>query len=78
MEILSVYDEAFRSYGRVVEGYPVAGILEALSKTPVTAGVVYVAKDESLHAAADAEKVGEGSSAECPSSWAGAMATTPG
>ena len=28
MQILSVFDEAFRPYGRVVEGSPVEGILK--------------------------------------------------
>lgn len=58
MEILSVFDEAFRPYGRVVEGYPVAGLIEALKTTPVTDGVVYVAKEPVLHAAKDAEAIG--------------------
>ena len=60
MQILSVYDEAFRPYGRVVEGYPTAGILEALSKTELPEGTAYVPRDERLHAAPDAELVGEG------------------
>ena len=60
MQILSVYDEAFRPYGRVVEGYPVAGLLEALSKTELPEGTDYVPRDERLHAAPDADKVGEG------------------
>ena len=59
MTILSVFDEAFRPYGRVVEGYPVEGILTALAATPVTDGVVYEPKVDSLHAAKDAETVGE-------------------
>ena len=59
MTILSVFDEAFRPYGRVVEGYPVEGILTALAATPVTDGVVYEPKVASLHAAKDAETVGE-------------------
>ena len=58
MEILSVYDEAFRPYGRVVEGYPTEGLIEALKTTPVTDGVVYVAKEPVLHAAKDAEAIG--------------------
>lgn len=58
MQILSVYDEAFRPYGRVVEGYPVEGLVAALKTTPVTDGVVYVAKEPVLHAAKDAEAIG--------------------
>ena len=59
MEILSVYDAAFKPYGRVVEGYPTEGILKALATTPVTDAVAYVPRDEVLHAAADADVVGE-------------------
>ena len=59
MTIHSVFDEAFRPYGRVVEGYPVEGILSALAKTPVTDGVVYEPRVQSLHDAKDAETVGE-------------------
>lgn len=58
MEILSVFDEAFRPYGRVVEGYPVEGLLAALKETPVTDAVVYTAKEPTLHAAKDAEDIG--------------------
>ncbi len=59
MEILSVYDAAFKPYGRVVEGYPTEGILKALATTPVTDAVAYVPRDEVLHAAPDADVVGE-------------------
>ena len=59
MKIIPVSDPAFRPYGRVVEGYPVEGLLEALAKTPLPEGTAYVPKDETLHAAKDAEAVGE-------------------
>ena len=59
MKIIPVSDPAFRPYGRVVEGYPVEGLLEALAKTPLPKGTAYVPKDETLHAAKDAEAVGE-------------------
>ena len=59
MTIYSVFDEAFRPYGRVVEGYPTEGILSALAQTPVTDGVVYEPRVQSLHDAKDAETVGE-------------------
>ena len=59
MTLYSVFDEAFRPYGRVVEGYPTEGILSALSQTPVTDGVVYEPRVQSLHDAKDAEAVGE-------------------
>lgn len=51
MQIYSVYDEAFKPYGHVVENANVAGVLEALKETPVTDHVEYVPKLEALHAA---------------------------
>ena len=59
MTILSVFDEAFRPYGRVVEGYPTEGLLAALAETPVTDGVVYEPRVQSLHDGKDAEALGE-------------------
>lgn len=59
MNIQSVFDAAFAPYGRVVEGYPTAGLMEALRATPCTDAVVYVPRDESLHAAPEAEAIGE-------------------
>ena len=49
MEILSVYDSAFKPYGRVVEGYPTEGLVKALATTPCTDGVVYLPRVEVLH-----------------------------
>ena len=49
MEILSVFSPEFRAYGRVVEGYPVQGLLDALAQTPLTEGVVYVPREPMLH-----------------------------
>lgn len=59
MTIYSVTDPAFKPYGRVVTGYPVEGILKALKTTPVDEGVAYQPKVDVLHAAEDAETVGE-------------------
>ncbi|MGN1021249.1 MAG: DUF4867 family protein [Aristaeellaceae bacterium] len=59
MEILSVFSPEFRAYGRVVEGYPVKGLLDALAQTPLTDGVVYVPREPLLHAAPEAQAVGE-------------------
>ena len=59
MSIYSVYDAAFAPYGRVVEGYPTGGILEALATTPCPENVAYVPMVECLHAAKDAEAIGE-------------------
>ena len=59
MEIRSVFDPAFKPYGRVVEGYPVGGLMEALKTTPLPDAVVYTPREDKLHAAADAEAIGE-------------------
>ena len=59
MEILSVFSPEFRAYGRVVEGYPVKGLLDALAQTPLTDGVVYVPREPLLHAAPEALAIGE-------------------
>ena len=61
MKILPVTDPAFAPYGRVVEGYPVAGLLEALEKhTPCPEeGTVYFPKVDALHAAPDAAQIGD-------------------
>lgn len=59
MEILSVFSPEFRAYGRVVEGYLVKGLLDALAQTPLTDGVVYVPREPLLHAAPEAQAIGE-------------------
>ena len=59
MEIRSVVDPAFKPSGRVVEGYPVDGLLAALKTTPLPDAVAYTPREEALHAAADAEAIGE-------------------
>ncbi|MBR1684895.1 MAG: DUF4867 family protein [Clostridia bacterium] len=60
MLIYQVTDEAFRPYGRVVEGYKVDGILDALSKTPVPENVIYTPREDAIHQAENAEEVGIG------------------
>ena len=59
MKMLPVTDASFAPYGRVVEGYDVAPLLAALEKTPLTDSVVYVPREELLHQAEGADKVGE-------------------
>ena len=59
MKILPVTSPEFKPYGRVVEGYPVEGILDALKTTPCPENVVYVPREEAIHAAPQAEAVGE-------------------
>lgn len=58
MKIIPVTDPAFRAYGRIVDGYPTEGILQALATTPLPEGTAYEPRVESLHAAKDAEAVG--------------------
>lgn len=48
MTIYSVYDEEFKSYGQVHDGFPTEEVLAGLSKMPVTDEVVYVAEEASL------------------------------
>ena len=60
MEILSVYDSAFKPYGRVVEGYPTERLVKALATTPCTDGVVNLPRVEVLHSAPNAAKIGVG------------------
>ena len=43
MELISVRDPEFKEYGRVIEGYDVSGLMEAMESTPLPEGVVYVA-----------------------------------
>lgn len=51
MTIHSVYDDEFRSYGRVVSGYDFSDLLSALEKTPLNKeGTSYVASEPSLEA----------------------------
>ena len=48
MEIKKVTDEAFRKYGRVIEGVDFTQLLAALEKTPCPDDVVYVASEPLL------------------------------
>ena len=60
MKIIPVSDPSFAPYGRIVEGYDVKGILKALKEsTPCPEGTVYFPKVNALHAAENAEAVGE-------------------
>lgn len=43
MELINVRDPEFKTYGRVIEGYDVSGLMEAMESTPLPEGVVYVA-----------------------------------
>ena len=50
MEILSIYDPAFRPYGRVLTGYDTAALADTLERTPLPEGVIYTASEPSLEA----------------------------
>ena len=59
MKILSVTDKEFKEYGRVVEGYDVAPILESLEKdTPLPEGVDYVAELPALMSTSVTKELG--------------------
>ncbi len=60
MKIIPVCDPAFKPYGRIVEGYPTAGLLDALEKsTPCPENTVYFPRVQALHDAADAASIGD-------------------
>ena len=48
--ILSVFDERFLSYGRVIKGYDVSGLISYMKEhTPVPdSGNIYIASDEKM------------------------------
>lgn len=48
MKIYSVYDEEFKAYGRIVDGYDMTEVKEALETIPLPEGVDYVAEDPVL------------------------------
>ena len=59
MVIYPVSDKAFAPYGRIVTGYDVQPILDALEKTPCPDNVLYVPKEDLLHAAQGADALGD-------------------
>ncbi len=59
MQILSVHDAAFAPYGRILQGYPLKGLMEVVSALPVGDKICYQAREERLHLAPDAEKCGD-------------------
>lgn len=48
MQILSVYDTAFRKYGKVIKNIDFSGLVKELENTPVPEGVVYEPSVEAL------------------------------
>lgn len=59
MKIYDVTMPEFAPYGRIVEGYPLEGILEALRQQPVPEGVDYKPQVMDIFNAKDAQTVGE-------------------
>ena len=58
MKILSVYDEAFAEYGKVLAGYDVQPILDALNEcTPCPDDVVYVPEEPAIQSLPIAEEL---------------------
>ena len=51
MQLQSVFDEAFRPYGKVVEGYDFGSLLQALAATPCpSGGTIYQPSEPALEA----------------------------
>ena len=48
MQILSIYDTAFRKYGKVIKNIDFSGLVKEMEKTPVPEGVVYEPSVEAL------------------------------
>ena len=54
MNIQKVTDPAFGRYGKVLEGYDLAGILKEMEHTPLPKEVLYVPSVEELEALPEA------------------------
>ena len=50
MNVQKVTDKSFRKYGRVLEGYSLSDLLEAMKHTPLPDEVIYVPSVEELEA----------------------------
>ncbi len=50
MMVKKITDPAFRTYGRIIEGYDLSGILKGMMETPVPDDVVYVPSVSQLEA----------------------------
>ncbi len=49
-KIKSVFDKEFKKYGRVIEGYNLSDVLDAMERTPLPSDVAYVPSVPSLEA----------------------------
>ncbi len=59
IEIKSVHDASFRLYGRVIEGYDVKELMQAMESTPQPDGVVYVGSVWELESLPIARQLGD-------------------
>ena len=60
MKLLSVHDPEFTEFGRVVDGYDLTKIKEALMKTPCPQdGTIYVASDPAIEDLPEAQALGK-------------------
>ncbi|MDO5294512.1 MAG: DUF4867 family protein [bacterium] len=50
MEIQHVTDQSFSKYGRVIDGFDLAGLMKGMEKTPLPDDVIYVPSDAELEA----------------------------
>ena len=66
MEIKKITDEAFRKYGKVVQGYDFGPLMEALKKTPDCDGVAYEPSIPELEATSTAVELQKKTFGELP------------
>lgn len=60
MEFMNVRGPEFKPYGRVIDGYDVSGLMEAMAVTPLPGGVAYVASVPELEALPIAAELADG------------------
>lgn len=66
MKIQNVNSPEFGTYGRVITGYDVSGLMEAMLETPLPDGVEYVASVPELEALPEAEALAAGIYGQMP------------
>lgn len=66
MKIQNVSSPEFGTYGRVITGYDVSGLMEAMLETPLPDGVEYVASVPELEALPEAEALAAGIYGQMP------------
>lgn len=66
MKIQNVNSPEFGTYGRVITGYDVSGLMEAMLETPLRDGVEYVASVPELEALPEAEALAAGVYGQMP------------